>query len=122
HRARHRNRGADTVLACLVAGGGDDSAFIRVASHDNRLAPQCGFVPLFDGRIERVHVDVEDASHESVDPNPPRVGLLAAVTSVHVTRGAGRTMPWARRSPRRMRILLSVMFSTCIITSSSAPQ
>ena len=33
-------------------------------------------------------------------PNPPRVISRISLTSSQVTRGAGRTMPWARRSPR----------------------
>ena len=48
-------------VARLVAGGGDDAALVGIAADGDRLAAQLRVVALLDGRVERVHVDVEDA-------------------------------------------------------------
>ena len=45
-------------------------------------------------------------------PNPPRVISRISLTSSQATRGAGRTIPWARRSPRLIFTSESVMFIT----------
>ena len=48
-------------FARLVAGRGDDAA-VGGAADDDRLAAQFGVVALFDRRVERIHVDVQDAA------------------------------------------------------------
>ena len=53
----------DAERARLVARGGDDAAAIRLAADRERLAAQRRVVALLDRRVERVHVDVEDAAH-----------------------------------------------------------
>ena len=64
HGARHGNRRAHAELARFVAGGGDHSAAVRIPAHRDRLAAKRRIVALLHGRIERVHVDVEDAAHD----------------------------------------------------------
>ena len=49
--------------ARLVACGRDDAAAIGPAADGDRLAAQRRIVALFNRRVERVHVDVEDAAH-----------------------------------------------------------
>jgi hypothetical protein len=61
-RLAHRHRGVHAVLAHFVAGGGDDTAAASSAD-DQRLATQLRIVECFNGRVERVHVDVQDRSH-----------------------------------------------------------
>ena len=46
-------------LAHLVAGGRDGAAFARSADRD-RFAAQFRVVALFDRRVERIHVDMDD--------------------------------------------------------------
>jgi hypothetical protein len=45
--------------AGFVACRRDDAAFARSADRD-RLAAQLGIITLFDRRVERVHVDMDD--------------------------------------------------------------
>ena len=47
-----------------------DTPALRAAAHGDGLAAEIGVVALFDRRVEGVHVDVEDAAHESLIPNP----------------------------------------------------
>ena len=61
-RARHRNRRAHAELARLVAGGRDHAARLRRAADRHRLAAQLRPIALLDRRVERVHVDVDDAA------------------------------------------------------------
>src|SRR5712671_3699350 len=53
------HRRADAKFSRLVARGRHDTAFARTANGDG-LAPQLRIVPLFDGCIKRVHIDVND--------------------------------------------------------------
>ena len=46
-------------LPRFVARSGDDAAFARPADGDG-LAAQLGIVALFDRRVERVHIDMDD--------------------------------------------------------------
>ncbi len=46
---------------CLVRGGGDDAAPVRVAADDHGAAAQRRVARLLDGDEKRVQVDVEDA-------------------------------------------------------------
>ena len=57
-RFRHRHRGADAEDPRLVARRRNDTA--TGATYDDRFAAQFGIVTLLDGRIECVHVDVQD--------------------------------------------------------------
>ena len=60
---RPRRHGAvDTVHPCLVGGRGDDSATVGGRPDHNRPSAQCWIVPLLDGRIERIHVYMNDAA------------------------------------------------------------
>ena len=117
----------------------------------NEKAAQSGIVPLLDRRVERVHVHVQNPSNHfetarpycacvfpalwtaapggNVDryvipvlPNPPRVISRSSFTSSQTTRGAGRTMPCASRSPRLTFTSESLTFMTWIITSSFGPE
>ena len=58
-RLAHRHCGMHAETAHLVAGGGDDAAPAGAAD-DHRLARELRAVVLLDGRVERVHVDVQD--------------------------------------------------------------
>ena len=42
---------------------GRDHATPRLSADDERLSAERRIVPLLDGRVERVHVDVEDLAH-----------------------------------------------------------
>ena len=53
----------DAEGARLVAGRRHHAAPLGPAADRDRLAPQLGPIALFDGRVERVHVDVDDAAH-----------------------------------------------------------
>ena len=64
HRARHRNRRTDAERARLVAGGRDDAALLGIAADGDRTSAQLRLVALLNGRVEGVHVDVQDAAHE----------------------------------------------------------
>ena len=123
-RAGHRDRRTHAERARLVARGGDDAALVGVAADDHRPAAEVGVVALFDGRVERVHVHVKDAPHAQlpVAPNPPRVAWRISLTSSQVTRGAGSTTAWARRSPRVSTTSAAVKLRTCTMTSSFGPE
>jgi hypothetical protein len=54
-----RHRRSDTKFAGLITRPGDDPALARPADRD-RLSAQLGIVPLLDGCVERIHVDVDD--------------------------------------------------------------
>ena len=58
-RRHRRHRRADTELARLIAGRGHHAACPRAADR-NRLAAQLRIVALLHGRIERIHVHVDD--------------------------------------------------------------
>ena len=60
-RLAHRHRGMHAEAADLVARGGDHAAPAGAAD-DHRLARELGPVVLLDGRVERVHVDVQDGA------------------------------------------------------------
>ena len=53
----------DTELARLVGASGDDAAFMGSGSDDDGLAAPLGMVQQFDGRKERIHIDMEDRRH-----------------------------------------------------------
>ncbi len=55
----HRHRGVHAEAAHLVARGRDHAAAAGAAD-DQRLARELGPVVLLDGRVERVHVDMQD--------------------------------------------------------------
>ena len=78
------NRRAHAKRARLVAGRRDHAALGRIAADDDRLAAQRRVVALLDGRIERVHVDVQDAAHGFV-----AVSYQLPVTSSKLTGRAG---------------------------------
>ena len=68
-RLAHRHRGMHAEAAHLVARGRDDAASAGAAD-DHRLAGELGPVALLDGRVERVHVHVQDdpvRAHDSSD-------------------------------------------------------
>src|SRR6516165_5473676 len=58
-------------LSCLIACRRDDAALSRSADRD-RLAAQVGIVALFDGCVERIHVDMDDFGASG----PPPTGNL----------------------------------------------
>ncbi len=62
NRAGHRNRRPHAELAGLVAGRRHHSSGFRRAADRHRLAAQLRPVALLDGRVERVHVHVNDAA------------------------------------------------------------
>ena len=62
-RPGHRHGGPDAEGPRLVAGRRHHAAPLRPAADGDGLASQLGPVALFDGRVERVHVDVDDAAH-----------------------------------------------------------
>jgi hypothetical protein len=54
----------DAVFTDLVAGGGHDAAAGDTA-HNEGLPDQAGVIALFDGCVERIHIDVENSEgHE----------------------------------------------------------
>jgi hypothetical protein len=50
----------DPEFAGFIGTGGHDPPGVRIPSHDDGFAPQLGVIPLFDGGVERIHVDVDD--------------------------------------------------------------
>ena len=56
--------GMDAEAPRLVGTGGDNAALVRSGSDDDGLAAPFGVVQQFDGREERVHIDMEDRRHE----------------------------------------------------------
>jgi hypothetical protein len=76
-----RHRRADTELSRLVARGGHDTAFAGTA-HGDGLAAQFRIVTLFDGRVKRVHVDVNDLAV----PCGHRFGFVAHADHLHMLR------------------------------------
>jgi hypothetical protein len=52
----------DAKLVRLIAGGGHDAA-LSIAANGYRQPAETWVIPLFDGRVESVHVDVDDAPH-----------------------------------------------------------
>ena len=53
------HRGADAEFAGFVGGGADDGAF-AAPCYDDRLAAELRIIALLDGRVEGVHVDVDN--------------------------------------------------------------
>ena len=118
HRARHGHGRADAELPGLVARGGDDAAPFRVSAHGHGPAAQRGIVALLHGRVERVHVEVEDAARGksqgsvasqsagaarisgTVTMRTPAGGVSTAVTSAAVICSSV-TRP-RRRAPARV--------------------
>ena len=83
-RPRHRRRRVDAEGARLVARGRHHAAPAESA-HDHRSTDQARVVALFDRRVERVEVDVQDASR-------PRGGLTwCRCAPPGVRRGPCRT-------------------------------
>jgi hypothetical protein len=64
-RLEHRHRRAATELAGLVVGGGQNAAPV-LAGDRQRKPAQRRIIPFFDGRVEAVHVDVDDLPHDGV--------------------------------------------------------
>ena len=62
HRDGRRHGRSNAETSRLVARRGNDAAFGRIADR-HRLAFEGRIVALFDRRIERVHVDVDDLAH-----------------------------------------------------------
>jgi hypothetical protein len=62
HRPRHRHRRPHPEAARLVAGRRDDAPARRAASDGHGTPRQGRIVPLLDRRVERIHVDVQDAT------------------------------------------------------------
>ena len=60
-RFAHRHRRMHAELAHLIARRRDDAATAE-STDDQRLAAQFRIVERFHGRIERIHVDVEDGA------------------------------------------------------------
>ena len=60
---RHRHRRVHAERARLVARGGDDAASGRAGRRRRRACRERRVVALLDRRVERVHVDVENAAH-----------------------------------------------------------
>src|SRR5438270_9917745 len=56
-RSNSRHRRTHAKLSCFVGGGANDRA---IPAPRDRLAPQLRIVALLDGRIKRVHVDMND--------------------------------------------------------------
>ena len=71
HRARHRDGRLHAELPRLVARRRDDAATFGAAADGDRLAAQLGAVALFDGRVERVHVDVKDPAEHGREMTRP---------------------------------------------------
>jgi hypothetical protein len=61
-----RHRGMNPERAGLVTCRRDDAAFARSANRD-RPAAQLGIIALFDRRVERIHIDMDDFT----TPNRP---------------------------------------------------
>src|SRR3569833_2013049 len=66
HRLRHRHRALDPEHPRFVAARRDDAALDR-ATDEHGLAAQLRVVPLFDRRVERVEIDVQDGPHYFVN-------------------------------------------------------
>jgi hypothetical protein len=72
----HRHRAVDPEASGLVRGSGDDPS-ASLAPHDHRPSLQRRIVPLLDGGVEGVHVDVQDRfgdlrpsrRHDPASPN-----------------------------------------------------
>src|SRR5262249_59747842 len=70
-RGDRRHGGPDAEPAGLVARGRHDAALARATDRDG-LAAELRIVPLLDGRVERIHVDVNDlALTRWADHTPP---------------------------------------------------
>ena len=67
YRSRHGNCRPNAKLARLVAGRGHHAAFVWIASNRHGLATQSRIVTLLDGRVERVHVYVQNPSEQTCD-------------------------------------------------------
>ena len=52
--------GPDAEFARFVAGRANDTALRRRRADDDRLAAQRRIIALLDGRVESVHVEMED--------------------------------------------------------------
>ena len=64
---------AHAELAGFVGRGGNDTPpppALRIGANDDGLAQESGTVALLDGRVERVHVEVEDAAGQQGAERP----------------------------------------------------
>ena len=59
---RHRHSTAASELPPLVTCGCHDYSFFRLAANQHRLATKLWLVELFDGREERIHIDMQDVA------------------------------------------------------------
>ena len=54
------HRAVDAELSRRVVRGRDDATSFRGSTNDDRLADEGRIIAFFDGRLERVHIDMED--------------------------------------------------------------
>jgi hypothetical protein len=47
----------------FIRGGGDDPPLCGIPAHDYGLSFQGGIVPLLNGGVKSIHVDVQDFTH-----------------------------------------------------------
>src|SRR5687768_13586023 len=113
-------------LAHFVARRCNDTA-IAVAPHDDGLAPQRRIVELLDGRIERVHVDVQDGAYRIHKAKPatrasePSAGK-PNMSAGKLTLSASQRKVWPaapRGLPAAGRGLLAGGFPACSARSLS---
>ena len=82
HGPRHRNGRAHAKRPRLVAGRRHDAARRGRPADRHGPAPQFGPVALLDRRVERVHVDVDDAANRH---GQARVSILPMSTTARVS-------------------------------------
>ena len=98
----------------LVAGGGDNAALARAADRD-RPAAQRRVVALLHGRVERVHVDVDDLA----DWRRQGLGSSRLVAPEATTRRRGSTRPADPSLLPRVRSACTLPAATAATTSSA---
>ena len=88
-RGGHRHRGVDAEGARLVGRRGHDPP-APVAPDEHRAPAERGIVPLLDGSVECVHVDVENVASHAPRPlrarSPPRRQCAALAHGLKAAR------------------------------------
>src|SRR5262245_2466447 len=85
-----RHGGVNAESAGFVGGRGHDTAFVSLATDNDRLAFQRGIEEFFDGDEEGVHVDVEDGFDGRMHSDHTIMGCVCICRARSYTRTYSR--------------------------------
>ena len=98
-RRAARHGGTHPEHPRLVAARGDDAPLVRTRPHDDGQAAPGGVVALFDGREERIHVDVQNGPRRHLPRRP--LTVVPRPPPERPAAGRASSSPGRRRRRRR---------------------